>query len=401
MPTQFDLPVLDQKDYTKLFADLRQSIPKYSSTWTDYNDSDPGITILQLLSWLGDATLYRIDRLPRELYLNFARLVLGAGYSETQELIDTLESQYILDQYGSPVSFGPDPLVQDPARLALAQVVQRAEVSTDVSADELRTACLKYLQTPYRAVTAADVETILIAMTAEDTDSNDLVSKITKVVTQDLGDMLRIVMVVAWRPNPAVKINPPEKTAPANMNILNDFSSMANVWTYGQRLIGIAEKYLAPRQLVGTPTQIVCTGYMPISITGRLALLPGAPYETVFNDLATALKAWIDPLTGGADGQGWPVGRPFKTHDLIGPLKQVDGIDHSQPLELSVADFPAVTLGASRLSGTTPVSVDPAYALPVLGYVQIAQAQSTWPLQVGVHARVGVDTNLPMGGAGS
>ena len=117
MPTRFDLPVLDGQDYDRLFTDMRDAIPRYSDSWTDFNDSDPGITLLQLLAFVGDATLYRIDRLPRALYLNFARLVLGTGYDGTGALIETLEDDVIRDAQGRTIYLASgEASVMDPAR---------------------------------------------------------------------------------------------------------------------------------------------------------------------------------------------------------------------------------------------------------------------------------------------
>jgi len=47
-------PVLDDRSFEDLFAELRNRIPVYNPTWTDHLDSDPGITLLQLFAYLGE-----------------------------------------------------------------------------------------------------------------------------------------------------------------------------------------------------------------------------------------------------------------------------------------------------------------------------------------------------------
>ena len=77
------------KLYTKNFKDISNemitSVPKYTNKWTNHNPSDPGITILEMLAWIGDTTLYRIDRMPEEANISFLRLVAGASGPEDVE----------------------------------------------------------------------------------------------------------------------------------------------------------------------------------------------------------------------------------------------------------------------------------------------------------------------------
>ena len=42
---------LDTRGFDELFEAARARIPRYAPEWTDFNDSDPGITLLQLYAW--------------------------------------------------------------------------------------------------------------------------------------------------------------------------------------------------------------------------------------------------------------------------------------------------------------------------------------------------------------
>ena len=75
MPLGAYVPVIDNRRYDDIVAELRTRIPRYTSEWTDYNDSDPGITLLQLFAWLSDMLLYRMGRVPELNYLKFLELL--------------------------------------------------------------------------------------------------------------------------------------------------------------------------------------------------------------------------------------------------------------------------------------------------------------------------------------
>jgi predicted phage baseplate assembly protein len=75
MPLSSNLPVIDNRRYDDIVAELRTRIPRYTPEWTDLNDNDPGITLVQLFAWLGDMLLYRMGRVPDLNYLKFLELI--------------------------------------------------------------------------------------------------------------------------------------------------------------------------------------------------------------------------------------------------------------------------------------------------------------------------------------
>ena len=58
------LPNLDDRRWTDLVEEGRALIPVYSPGWTDHNVHDPGITILELLAWLTETDIFRVNRVP-------------------------------------------------------------------------------------------------------------------------------------------------------------------------------------------------------------------------------------------------------------------------------------------------------------------------------------------------
>jgi hypothetical protein len=52
---------LDDRTYADLVAEAISQIAVEYPEWTDYNPSDTGIILIELLAWLTEMTLYRAD----------------------------------------------------------------------------------------------------------------------------------------------------------------------------------------------------------------------------------------------------------------------------------------------------------------------------------------------------
>jgi predicted phage baseplate assembly protein len=90
-----EAPILDDRDFQDLFAEARALIPRYTPEWTNHNDSDPGISMLQLQAWLTDILLYRLNRVPERNYIKFLQLLgieLQPGRAATTELTFSLSA---------------------------------------------------------------------------------------------------------------------------------------------------------------------------------------------------------------------------------------------------------------------------------------------------------------------
>jgi predicted phage baseplate assembly protein len=69
------LPVLDDRRFEELVAEARTRIPRYTREWTDFNDSDPGFTLVQLFAWLGELLLFRMNQVPALNRIKFLELI--------------------------------------------------------------------------------------------------------------------------------------------------------------------------------------------------------------------------------------------------------------------------------------------------------------------------------------
>ncbi|MFD1686079.1 putative baseplate assembly protein [Halobellus litoreus] len=70
-----DVPDLDDREFEALVEDVRKRIPVHSEEWTDHNVHDPGITILELLAWIAETDIYRLDRITDAHVEQYLRLV--------------------------------------------------------------------------------------------------------------------------------------------------------------------------------------------------------------------------------------------------------------------------------------------------------------------------------------
>jgi len=68
-------PVLDDRTFEQLRAELVNRIPVYNPEWTDYNRSDPAITLLELFAYLGEGLQFRFNQIPEATQLAFLKLL--------------------------------------------------------------------------------------------------------------------------------------------------------------------------------------------------------------------------------------------------------------------------------------------------------------------------------------
>ena len=70
-----EAPQLDNRKFEDLLREAQLRIPRYAPEWTDFNESDPGITLVQLFAWLTEMMLYRMNRVPERNYIKFLQLI--------------------------------------------------------------------------------------------------------------------------------------------------------------------------------------------------------------------------------------------------------------------------------------------------------------------------------------
>ncbi len=73
MPIQ--VPTLDDRKYQALLDEALARIPVHNPEWTNFNQSDPGVTLIEVFAFLTENLLYRANQIPERNRLKFLSLL--------------------------------------------------------------------------------------------------------------------------------------------------------------------------------------------------------------------------------------------------------------------------------------------------------------------------------------
>ncbi|MBD0742325.1 putative baseplate assembly protein [Streptomyces sp. CBMA152] len=129
---------------------------------------------------------------------------------------------------------------------------------------------------------------------------------------------------------------------------------------------------LDERRLIGTRLVVEPPAYQGVTVVARLSA-PAGQTDRVREAALAALFRHLDPLRGGADGDGWPFGRPVQYGEVFGVLQRVVG----RGLVEEVRMFPADPITGRR--GAPAERIDIATHALVFSYqhqVVVTEAES-------------------------
>jgi hypothetical protein len=70
-----EIPSIDDRRYQQLLDESLARIPVHTPEWTNFNASDPGVTIIHLLAFLTESLLYRANQIPERNRRKFLQLL--------------------------------------------------------------------------------------------------------------------------------------------------------------------------------------------------------------------------------------------------------------------------------------------------------------------------------------
>ncbi|MGW7530841.1 hypothetical protein [Amycolatopsis sp. NPDC054798] len=70
-----EVPVIDGRSYEDLLNEAIARIPVHNPEWTNFNRSDPGITLVELFAFMTDSLLYRVNQIPERNRRKFLSLL--------------------------------------------------------------------------------------------------------------------------------------------------------------------------------------------------------------------------------------------------------------------------------------------------------------------------------------
>jgi hypothetical protein len=72
------IPTLDDRKYQQILDEALARVPVHNPEWTNFNKSDPGVTLIEVFSFLTESLLFRANQIPERNRRKFLRL-LGLG----------------------------------------------------------------------------------------------------------------------------------------------------------------------------------------------------------------------------------------------------------------------------------------------------------------------------------
>ena len=69
------VPNLDDRRYQDLLDEALSRIPVFTPEWTNFNKSDPGVTLIEVFAFLTESLLYRCNRVPEKNRAKFLQLL--------------------------------------------------------------------------------------------------------------------------------------------------------------------------------------------------------------------------------------------------------------------------------------------------------------------------------------
>ena len=103
-------------------------------------------------------------------------------------------------------------------------------------------------------------------------------------------------------------------------------------------LLAEVSAYLNRRRVIGTRIEVIGPDYLEIAVTANVKAVTGQNKAQVRTAILAALQNFLDPLVGGPDGTGWPLGRAVYVSEILDTIAQVHGVDHVVSLALNAAD---------------------------------------------------------------
>jgi|GEM_PF-1234609 len=343
------LPNLDDHTFADIVADARSRIPVECPEWTDQNPSDIGIILIELLAWLTEMTIYRLNQVTDQNYVAFLNLL-----SEEDNLLSL-------------------------------------PISHDKLQDNIRSILLN-LQKPYRTVTVNDYEQIITVdwnnelkktnnepkkpsdpdlttwpkdqasnnlaiqrvncipqfkpgpntnpqSTSPSSQQNTAIIQLQPTQTAQSGVPTQLGVLPTASSSNATATNNTVTLSPANGHItivvvreMGNQLGQSSSYDYAPLL-----NFLNKRKLLTTQVHII--DYQPVNVKIDVSLVieNGTVPATLRDKVLQQMKYFFAPFNSGDfwNGQGWPFGRDIYISELYRLLSNLPGVDYVNDLKIN------------------------------------------------------------------
>jgi uncharacterized phage protein gp47/JayE len=100
-------------------------------------------------------------------------------------------------------------------------------------------------------------------------------------------------------------------------------------------LLSAVERYLDRRRVLCTIVKTAAPTYVVITVTAQVRASEGVAMAALAASIQAALRAYLDPLTGGPAGLGWPFGRSVYRAEILQLIANTPGVDFVVSMSLS------------------------------------------------------------------
>ena len=97
-------------------------------------------------------------------------------------------------------------------------------------------------------------------------------------------------------------------------------------------------KHLDDHRLLTTELFVRFPGWTKVSIKANVTVKPQFDENKINEEIKKELNRFLDPVKGGTEAKGWPFGRPVYRSEIYAVIREVDGVDYIENLELKKDD---------------------------------------------------------------
>lgn len=97
-------------------------------------------------------------------------------------------------------------------------------------------------------------------------------------------------------------------------------------------------RHLDERRCLGARISVEPPFYQGVTVVAQLRARPRTEPEALRSRALRALTAYLNPIVGGPDGDGWPFGRPVQAGEVFAVLQRLPGVDLVEEVRLFGAD---------------------------------------------------------------
>jgi baseplate J-like protein len=215
--------------------------------------------------------------------------------------------------------------ISEPSKRAFVQLLAPDSTPTPGwTVDQEISAAVKALRVEERAVTASDFERLALQVPdvarAHCLPRRNLAARENAASTEALG---HVSLIVICR---------------QGLDLAAESAEL---------VIRRVQKHLRDRCLIASQLHVVLPARLTVAVNLTLRIHPDQLKEVVDQRALAALQVFFDPLSGGTDGKGWPVGAPIYRSQIYALMDQVEGVDY---VDLSQATDDLFVVGSPAKS---------------------------------------------------